>query len=1589
MKGFIRQLASLIYKNLLVSIARRPLGFLLSVYGFPLAILGLLLAIPSFLPQLNTFGVSTAEPIKPLASTVTRKLVIVKRPDLGHDVDAVIRTFTQPVQRDLLVFHDDEASLSSVCLPDTRGVSDCHAIVIFKDSPLTTSEARLANPPNGNHTWTYTIQADPARDNRNFDIKKHKSDQEDLYMPLQLAINNAITNSTIVPETVMFTPQEEANEDQKNFNSNAALIGRIYTFALIAAHFTIIYGLASFITSERESGMSQLIDSMGGGTAIIARVLSWLLTLDLVALPCYIAMGALYQRLAFPSSSAGTLIGWQILLGFAVNSSTAFASAFFSKSRVSAVYIIFVFLVLSIAAQMYASESRPHPQHATVAALSFLFPSANSVYFTQQMALWQLAGLAADLGKMPVETAGLFSTSYAVSQSNLLLFLGLSVFIYAAAAVGVEKMLHGIHYRKRRFTPRPSMDATGAVVQTRDLKKRFKPSLWSRICCCCCFCGRKKTVAAVDGISFEAQRGQIMCLVGPNGSGKTTTLHIMSGFINPTEGSVALEAAPSQVGICPQRNTLWDNLTVGEHVRIWNGIKSGSRSSEELEQLIGQCDLSPKRGFKARELSGGQKRKLQLACMFVGDSSVCLIDECTSGLDPLSRRAIWEILLQQRARRSIIFTTHFLDEVDILADHIVLLAGGKIKCQGAPAQLKSQHGGGYKVLVPPSAPDLGHGYPPSTHQDRTMYAVPDSAAASRLISMYLGAGVRDVSISGPQFEDVFLNLLQDDVVLDPSKSLANVDPYFSMSPGTTTSSWTQFRVLYGKRWNVLTRFWSPYLFAVIVPLAVTFLAGGIIKDYSPPGCDALQDTFRMDYAGLKWNESCPQSETCDRLSISPSQANATLFSLVRNGYRELSNVSAKAYSEFVDVQTSRDDVLKHIEQNKTAAGYGGIFAGTSTEAPMIAYRILTFGDQSGSQLLDIWSQMQGGLEINSSQESMPKTRRVADVGGIAYLLFFTFVQIFYPASFVLYPAIEKSRKVRAVQYANGVRRAPLWAAYAAFDFLWVLIVAVGVMGLSALKLKFNGPMLILLPTLALYGVAATLMGYVVAHFTDGPLKSYLATLGIGFLSWIVVAIATLVNDSPSSLTAIAFGADLFLPIGNIFRTLLVGLNLKEAGCKDGRPVEVGTIYSFGGPLLYLFLQIFALLIIITWLEGGFPSLGSWRYSRVSNPHRFSDVELADISAYEAQLGSDPVSEEASRAERTETDLLRVLHASKHFGSNKAVDDVTFGLPRSDVMALLGPNGAGKSTLVNMIQGEFSPSQGKMLLCQEDSRSPSSKKHLGVCPQYDAPDLMNTRDHLYFYGRIKGIQKVKENVEYLMAKLDLTRHARTQASKLSGGNKRKLMLALALMGTPSILVLDEPTSAMDAVAKRQFWKVIQEIARDRSVLLTTHSMEEADALCTRTVIMARRILAIGTTQALRQRYNNEYFVNLVLGSAPKSTAAEMGQVTEWVRRTAPDARFEREVLGGQVRFTLPTAVNNAGSTGGLPIARLMEALEQSKRALGIEHYSVSGPTLEDVFLSVVRENNVEEENGVEKKRGLLDVSRVRVRFPGKGRAWCRL
>lgn len=166
--------------------------------------------------------------------------------------------------------------------------------------------------------------------------------------------------------------------------------------------------------------------------------------------------------------------------------------------------------------------------------------------------------------------------------------------------------------------------------------------------------------------------------------------------------------------------------------------------------------------------------------------------------------------------------------------------------------------------------------------------------------------------------------------------------------------------------------------------------------------------------------------------------------------------------------------------------------------------------------------------------------------------------------------------------------------------------------------------------------------------------------------------------------------------------------------------------------------------------------------------------------------------------------------------------------------------------------------------------------------------------------------------------------------------------------------------MDAASKRVLWKTLEAVAADRSVLITTHSMEEADALATRAAIISKRLLAIGTTQELRQAHSNEYHVHLVLKSSPVSTAEEMQAVADWVLRVFPHARFEGKNLGGQVRFIVPADAPLGGEGCGVSYAQhLIETLEHHKEALALQCYSMGAATMERVFLSVVKESDAVE------------------------------
>lgn len=273
--------------------------------------------------------------------------------------------------------------------------------------------------------------------------------------------------------------------------------------------------------------------------------------------------------------------------------------------------------------------------------------------------------------------------------------------------------------------------------------------------------------------------------------------------------------------------------------------------------------------------------------------------------------------------------------------------------------------------------------------------------------------------------------------------------------------------------------------------------------------------------------------------------------------------------------------------------------------------------------------------------------------------------------------------------------------------------------------------------------------------------------------------------------------------------------------------------------------------------------------------------------------------------------------------------------------------------------------------------------LDLANNLTAMDQMTVYEHLVFYARVRGVPDVKHNVEAVIKAVGLQLFTARMAAKLSGGNKRKLSLGIALIGNPTVVLLDEPSSGMDAAAKRIMWKTLASIVPGRSLLLTTHSMEEADALADRAGIMAKRMLAMGTSDHLRHRHGNAYYVHLVLKTAPHTLPEEISNIRSWVLEHYPQANIEANTYHGQMRFSVPakdptysslddgedeissenTEMKKRGGVGSL-----IMALEDHRDELGLEHYSVSPTTLDQVFLTIVEKHNVEEENyGVVKEK----------------------
>eukprot|EP01128_Nolandella_sp_AFSM9_P010418 TRINITY_DN7197_c0_g1_i1.p1 TRINITY_DN7197_c0_g1~~TRINITY_DN7197_c0_g1_i1.p1 ORF type:complete len:1837 (-),score=357.54 TRINITY_DN7197_c0_g1_i1:66-5192(-) len=224
------------------------------------------------------------------------------------------------------------------------------------------------------------------------------------------------------------------------------------------------------------------------------------------------------------------------------------------------------------------------------------------------------------------------------------------------------------------------------------------------------FMESKKDVKAVRGVSLTAEKGELLCLLGHNGAGKTTLINMLTGLFLPTEGTALIEEHSVRhdidtirrtMGVCPQHDILWGELTAREHLELFailKGIPSDSIDNE-VDRILPLISLDHVADNRVSSFSGGMKRRLSVGISTIGNPSILFMDEPTTGLDPVNKRVLWHLIQQCKKDTVIVLTTHEMEEADVLSDKVAIMAKGELKCVGRGVELKNRFGSGYRIQV--------------------------------------------------------------------------------------------------------------------------------------------------------------------------------------------------------------------------------------------------------------------------------------------------------------------------------------------------------------------------------------------------------------------------------------------------------------------------------------------------------------------------------------------------------------------------------------------------------------------------------------------------------------------------------------------------------------------------------------------------------------------------------------------------------------------------------------------------------------------------------------------------------------------------
>ncbi len=578
---------------------------------------------------------------------------------------------------------------------------------------------------------------------------------------------------------------------------------------------------------------------------------------------------------------------------------------------------------------------------------------------------------------------------------------------------------------------------------------------------------------------------------------------------------------------------------------------------------------------------------------------------------------------------------------------------------------------------------------------------------------------------------------------------------------------------------------------------------------------------------------------------------------------------------------------------------------------------------------------------------------------------------FIPGTFASFIVKEREDKGKHLQTISGVSQAAYWAS----SYLWDLTNFTVPFALSiSFLLAFDVSDLVgetIFMTILLYwmfAISVTPFAYCFSFlFTSHTLVQHMLLL-VNFVGSVALLIVSIVMDILSSTKelnkSLKYIYRLFPPfcMGDAVARLAIR-NSNSAGLAGK---SVWDLDVAGSGLLFLAIDTVIYVSLLIALE---------HYSSTSACFCFAKKLMTDVEDDPALAGpeDDDVAAERMRIQAdqtTEDDAivmkgLRKVYAGR-MGTKPhvAVADLYYSVRRGECFGFLGANGAGKTSAIKILTGDIYPTKGTATLNGFDivNQPYEVRQLIGYCPQFDAlQEFLTAREHLELYARIKCVpeDKLKAFVDYMLDKLSLSGIADKPAGTYSGGNKRKLSVGIALIGSPPIVFLDEPSTGMDPQARRFMWQLISTTMANRSVILTTHSMEECEALCNRIGIMTNgRLQCLGTSQHLKSKFGKGYQV------AVKATIGSEAAVKAFVLAQFPSSTVIEE-HAQNLRFRVPRDAKAPS------ISVVFRAFEANKQQSGVAAYSVSETDLEQLFIQFVKEGEARREN-YERTHGLAPM-----------------